>query len=213
LVEEPVAGALRALATVLLRVHKSLRQGEIYAEQVLFLIFLSGLVVLIFRLVAAYWEVFPEWSKYQADYEPTREYPEGRGEEESALFDFRGSAVIPQRPAAYRPVHELPSWASKIRSWKSKDIRSSSTAAIISQTIPGKFDAPSAIAGQGRATNRKEAHGLGTKLTGTFPSSRRSTSRVPGVQCHDAGTLKAKGWDSVAKGEKLVNQKKVQGLP
>jgi len=77
---------------------------------------------------------------------------------------------------------------------------------------PEKFGCTVCHYGQGRATNMKEAHGLGHEETHwDFPVMPLQYVQSSCVQCHDAATLKAKGWDRVARGEQLVNEKGCRG--
>jgi hypothetical protein len=177
------------------------------------ILFLSGLVVLIFALVAAYWEVFPEWSKYQADYknqlvntlkdEAAKRKARSLTSEVQQLY-LKDLQRIDRCTSCHVGV-ENPLME------KAKTPLKQHSGDYLANHSPEKFGCTVCHYGQGRATNRKEAHGLGHETHWDFPIIPAKYIQSACVQCHDAGTLKAKGWDSVAKGEKLVNEKGCRG--
>jgi mono/diheme cytochrome c family protein len=65
--------------------------------------------------------------------------------------------------------------------------------------------------GQDRATNKKEAHGIGHDTHWDFPIIPLKYIQSSCTQCHDYEMLSAKGYDNIAKGAKLFREKGCRG--
>jgi mono/diheme cytochrome c family protein len=177
------------------------------------ILFLSGLVILIFALLAAYREISPEWSKYQAEYksqlvntlkdEAAKKKALALTAEVQQLY-LRDLQRIDRCTSCHVGV-ENPLMA------KAKAPLMQHSGDYLTNHSLEKFGCTVCHYGQGRATNRMEAHGIGHETHWDFPVIPAKYIQSACVQCHDAGTLQAKGWDSVAQGEKLVNEKGCRG--
>lgn len=177
------------------------------------ILFFSGLVLLIFALAAAYRELSPEWSAYQREYkkqlvnvlkdEAARSKAKSLPVELQQLY-VSGLQRIDRCTSCHTGV-ENPLMA------KAKMPLKQHSGDYLANHPPEKFGCSICHYGQGRATNRAEAHGIGHETHWDFPIIPTKYIQSSCVQCHDAGTLKAKGWDRVAKGEKLVNEKGCRG--
>lgn len=65
--------------------------------------------------------------------------------------------------------------------------------------------------GQGRATNKKEAHGIGHETHWGSPILEKDFVQTSCAMCHDLAMLKDKGGEKVVKGERLFRQKGCRG--
>lgn len=65
--------------------------------------------------------------------------------------------------------------------------------------------------GQGRATNKKEAHGIGHETHWGSPILERDFVQTSCAMCHDLAMLKDRGGEKVVMGEKLFRQKGCMG--
>ncbi len=172
-------------------------------------LFLSSVVLFIFAIIALYREFSPEWADYQAEYKKELvkvvkdEAAKSKAHslpieiQQMYLADLNGidrctSCHIgfdnPLMAKAKAPLKEHSGDYLKVHSAE-------------------KFGCTVCHYGQGRATNRKEAHGLGHEAHWDFPIIPAKYIQSACAQCHDAAMLQSKGWDQAAKGEKLVNEK------
>jgi len=177
------------------------------------ILFLSGLVLLIFVLVAAYRELTPEWSGYQADY---KNQLVTTLKDEAAKKKARSLSVEVQQLylADLQRIDRCTSCHVGVENplmAKAKTPLKQHSGDYLANHSPEKFGCTICHYGQGRATNKREAHGMGHETHWDFPVIPAKYLQSACVQCHDAGTLKAKGWDSVARGENLVNEKGCRG--
>lgn len=177
------------------------------------ILFLSGLVLLIFALAAAYREVSPEWSKYQAEY---KNQLVSNLKDETAKRKARSLTVEVQQLylSELQRIDRCTSCHIGVENplmAKAKIPLKQHSGEYLTNHSPEKYGCTICHYGQGRATNRMEAHGAGHETHWDFPIIPEKYIQSACVQCHDAGTLKAKGWDSVAQGETLVNEKGCRG--
>lgn len=176
-------------------------------------LFLSTSVLFIFAIFAAYRAFSPEWADYQAEYKKELvkivkdEAAKSKARslpieiQQMYLADLNGI----DRCTSCHIGFDNPLMA------KSKVPLKEHSGDYLKVHSAEKFGCTVCHYGQGRATNRKEAHGLGHDTHWDFPIIPAKYLQSACAQCHDAAMLQAKGWDQAAKGEKLVNEKGCRG--
>lgn len=177
------------------------------------MLFLSSLVLLIFALVAAYRELSPEWSVHQKEYkeqllaglkdEAARKKAQTQPVEIQQLY-LAGLQRIDRCPSCHIGF-ENPLMA------KAKTPLKLHSGDYLANHPAEKFGCTVCHYGQGRATNKAEAHGAGHGTHWDFPVIPAKYIQSACVQCHDAAALGAKGADRIIKGESLVDEKGCRG--
>jgi len=177
------------------------------------ILFLSGGVLLIFTLLAAYRELTPEWEKYQAQYKEQiikaakddAAKKKARQLKQEVQQLYLGALNRIDRCTSCHIGVENPRMASAKLPLKQH------SGAYLKNHPPDKFGCSVCHYGQGRAVNKKEAHGLGHETHWDFPVMPLKYIQSSCTQCHDYETLTAKGYDTIAKGAKLFTEKGCRG--
>ena len=149
------------------------------------ILFLSGLVILIFALLAAYRELSPEWSRYQAEYktqlvntlkdEAAKKKALALTAEVQQLY-LRDLQRIDRCTSCHVGV-ENPLMA------KAKTPLKQHSGDYLANHSLEKFGCTVCHYGQGRATNRMEAHGIGHETHWDFPVIPAKYIQSACVQC------------------------------
>lgn len=202
----------------------------------LWILFLSGAVLLVFTLITAYREMTPEWKRYQLQY---REQMIKLAKDEAAKK--KAKELVPAIQQIYlgtlnridrcTSCHigvENPMMANAMLPLKQH------SGDYLKNHPPDKFGCTVCHYGQGRATNKKEAHALEREpeqqkakpgqptrtvfithrereIHWDFPIIPLKYIQSSCTQCHDYEMLTAKGYDNIAKGLQLFREKGCRG--
>lgn len=177
------------------------------------ILFLSGAVLLIFTLIAAYEEMTPEWKKYQAQYKEQiiktakDDTVKKKAKALTAQLQqiYLGTLNRIDRCTTCHIGVENPMMAA------SKSPLKQHSGDYLKNHPPDKFGCSLCHYGQGRAINKKEAHGIGHDTHWDFPVMPLKYIQSSCTQCHDYEMLGAKGYDTIAKGAKLFTEKGCRG--
>ncbi len=179
----------------------------------LWILFLSGAVLLVFSLFAAYREIAPEWKKYQAQYkEQIIKTTKDDATKKKAMElvpavqqVYLGGLNRIDRCMSCHIGVENPTMANAKLPLKQH------SGDYLKNHPPDKFGCTVCHYGQGRATNKKEAHGTVRETHWDFPTIPLKYIQSSCTQCHDYGMLKDKGFNNVVKGAKLFKEKGCRG--
>lgn len=176
-------------------------------------LFISGVILLAFTLLTAYKEIQPEWKDYQAGYK------------ELLIKDTRDEAAKKKAKALEVAVQQV--YLSKLKridrctschigvenplTANAKGPFRQHSGAYLKNHELNKFGCTVCHYGQGRAMNKKEAHGIGRDTHWDYPIIPMKYIQSTCAQCHDLEMLKQKGVDLVVKGEKLFGENGCRG--
>jgi cbb3-type cytochrome c oxidase subunit III len=179
----------------------------------LWILLLSGTVLFTYTLFAAYREISPEWKKYQSEY----------AEQiiKKAKDDATKSMAMAMTPevqqiylAGIKRVDRCTSCHSGVENplMADADVPLMQHSGSYLKNHPlDKFGCTVCHYGQGRATNKKEAHGLGSNIHWDNPIIPLEFIQSSCASCHDLEMLKEKGGEKIAKGEKLFRDRGCKG--
>jgi len=177
------------------------------------LLLISGLVLFTYALFAAYREATPEWKKYQAEYRRllVLNAKDAATREKAAALKighrqiYLGKLNRVDRCTYCHLGVENPLMA-KVR----QPFRQHSGTLLANHPV-NKFGCTICHNGQGRATNKKEAHGEGHKTHWDYPILPLKYIQSSCARCHDNEMLRTNGGDKVARGEELFREKGCKG--
>ncbi len=177
------------------------------------LLLLSGLVFIAFITLATYRELTPEWKKYQAEY---REMLIKNAKDEAAREKARRIKIEQQQIylAGLKRVDRCMNCHIGVDNPLMADAKvpfKQHSGDYLKNHPPDKFGCTICHNGQGRATNKKEAHGKGRDTHWDFPILPFKYIQNSCAQCHDYETLRHKGGEMVVKGERLFREKGCKG--
>lgn len=175
-------------------------------------LFVSGMVLLIFALLAAYREMTPEWKRYQLEYKKmvfSKAKDDATREKAKALpvevqQQYLASLHRVDRCASCHLGVENPLMENAKLPFKQH------SGDYLKNHQPDKFGCTICHYGQGRATNKREAHGAG-ETHWDFPVIPMKYIQSSCAHCHDLGMLSSKGGEKVVKGEFLFRSKGCRG--
>lgn len=179
----------------------------------LWILLLSGVTLFIFTLFAAYREISPEWKKYQSEY----------AEQiiKKAKDDATKSMAMAMTPevqqiylAGIKRVDRCTSCHSGVENPLMADADiplKLHSSGYLKNHPPDKFGCTVCHYGQGRATNKKEAHAVGHAVHWDNPIIPLEFIQSSCSSCHDLGMLKDKGGEKIVEGEKLFRERGCKG--
>ncbi|MCL4456307.1 MAG: c-type cytochrome [Nitrospirae bacterium] len=179
----------------------------------LWILFLSGAVLFVFTLIAAYREIAPEWKRYQAQYKEQiiklakDDATKKKAKELVPAVQqiYLGTLNRIDRCMSCHMGVENPMMANAKLPLKQH------SGDYLKNHPPDKFGCTVCHYGQGRATNKKEAHAATRDTHWDFPTIPLKYIQSSCTQCHDYEMLSAKGYDNIAKGAKLFMEKGCRG--
>ncbi len=177
------------------------------------LLLISGLVLLMFIGLDAYREMTSEWKTYQSDYKDflikNAEDEDSRKRAQKIEIGIRQNYLSSLNKAdRCMSCHigvENPLMAKEELPFKQH------SGNYLENHPVDKFGCTICHYGQGRATNRKEAHGEGRDTHWDFPIIPPKYIQSTCAICHDYQMLEKEGADLVVKGEKLFREKGCKG--
>lgn len=177
------------------------------------LLLISGLVLFAFTLFAAYKEVTPEWKKYQAKYK-------------ELFIKNATDKAMKEKAKSFKLEHQQVYLESLKRVDRCMNCHMGvENPLMVNAEIPFKqhgsnyldnhpvsrFGCTVCHYGQGRATNKKEAHGEGRDTHWDYPIIPLKYIQSSCAQCHDYEFLKKNGGEKVVKGRQLFMEKGCKG--
>lgn len=177
------------------------------------LLLIAGVVLLTYIALAAYREISPEWKGYQTDYRRML-LKKARSESEKISAKayeigvqqiYTGGLNRVDRCTSCHVGVENPSMADARQPFR---IHSSD---YLRNHSVEKFGCTVCHYGQGRATNKLEAHGLGHETYWDYPVIPLKYIQSSCALCHDIEMLKTKGGEKIARGETLFRERGCKG--
>lgn len=184
-----------------------------YKKFYLWLSFLSGVVFLLFMGFVGHRELSPEWKRYQKEYRelliqnaPDEAFKEKARALETGMQQVFLSSL--QRVDRCMNCHlgaETPLLVDAKLPFKAH------SGSYLKDHPPERFGCTICHNGQGRATNQKEAHGIGRDSHWDLPIIPFEYIQSSCASCHDFEMLNRNGADRVARGEKLFRERGCKG--
>lgn len=179
----------------------------------LWILLLSGLVLFSFTLFTAYREIMPEWKKYQSDYkEQVLKKAKDNATRNSAM------AITPEIQQIYLASIKRVDRCTSCHIGVENPLMSDAKIPLMQHSgdylknhPPDKFGCTICHFGQGRATNKREAHAVGPDVHWDNPIIPLEFIQSSCASCHDLGMLKDKGGEQIVKGEKLFRERGCKG--
>jgi mono/diheme cytochrome c family protein len=177
------------------------------------LLLISGLVLFAFIALATYREITPEWRRYQADYKEflIKNAKDDSARERAKKIEigiqqiYLDSLKKADRCTSCHMGVENPLMASAEQPFRQH------SGDYLQNHPVAKFGCTVCHYGQGRAANKKEAHGEGRDTHWDFPIMPLKYIQSACALCHDFEMLEQEGGENVAKGEKLFREKGCKG--
>lgn len=173
----------------------------------------SGLVLLLFTMYIAYSQYKHEWKIYQYDYKDLF-YKKARDESARNMaraFDVKMQQIYLE---GLNTVDRCTSCHLGVENPLMADapvpFRTHSGDYLKNHSVE-RFGCTVCHHGQGRATNKKEAHGVGHEMHWGYPILEKEFVQTSCAMCHDLSMLKEKGGEKVVMGEKIFRQKGCRG--
>ena len=184
-----------------------------YRKFYLTLLLISALVLLAFTLLAAYREATPEWKKYRAEYKELfiKKATDKVVRNEAESLDTRIQQIYLER---LEKVDRCTNCHLGVENplMADAEIPYNRHSGNYLQDHPvDRFGCTVCHYGQGRATNKKEAHGEGRDTHWDYPLIPLKYIQSSCAQCHDLEMLKQKGGETVVRGEELFRVKGCKG--
>jgi mono/diheme cytochrome c family protein len=188
-------------------------RGKMYKRFYLWLSLLSGLVLFIYLLSAGYREATPEWRIYQDKY---KELLVGYAEDDATKKKaksletgvhqiYLGTLGKVDRCTNCHMGIENPLMAEAEIPLKMH------SGDYLKHHPADQYGCTICHNGQGRATNRKEAHGKGRDTYWDHPVLPFEYIESSCAACHDLTMLANKGFNTVVRGEKLFRERGCKG--
>ena len=179
----------------------------------LWLLLISGLVFLSYAGLATYREMSPEWKRYQEDY---RSRLISDVKDESARD--KAKALRPEIQQIYLGALNRIDRCTSCHIGVENPLMAGSAAPLglhsgdyLKHHSAERFGCTVCHYGQGRATNRNEAHALGHDTHWDHPIIPLEYIQSSCAMCHDLSMLESKGGDRIVKGERLFREKGCKG--
>ncbi len=179
----------------------------------LWVLLISGLVFLAYAGLAVYREVTPEWKHYQNEYR-TRLITHVKDD----AARNKAKSLKPEIQQIYlSALNRIDRCTSchigvenQLMAGAAVPLRQHSGDYLKNHPVE-KFGCTICHYGQGRATNRKEAHGLGHDTHWDHPIIPLEYIQSSCAICHDLGMLESRGGERIAKGERLFRERGCKG--
>jgi len=184
-----------------------------YSRFYLWLLLLSGVVLFAYTVFTAQRELAPEWKRYQIEYKgllvKNAKDDATKNKARSLITEvqqiYLGSLKRVDRCISCHIGAENPLVANA-------DIPLKQHRGDYLKNHPlDKFGCTVCHYGQGRATNKREAHAVGHDVHWDHPIIPLEFIQGSCASCHDLGMLKDKGGEKVVKGEKLFRERGCKG--
>jgi mono/diheme cytochrome c family protein len=174
---------------------------------------ITGLLFFVFMLIAGFKSTSPEWKKYQSEYKELliKNVKDEATRKKAKSFDIKiqqiylSSLKRVDRCTSCHIGVENPLMADAEIVYKQHSGNSLQDHPI------SKFGCTICHNGQGRATNLKEAHGVGRDTYWDYPILPSKYIQSTCALCHDLDMLKQNGGEIVATGETLFREKGCKG--
>ncbi len=184
-----------------------------YKKFYLSLSLLSGVVFLVVMALAGYREAFPEWRGYQRDYKEIliKNAKDDALKDKARTLDigiqqiYLGDLERVERCTNCHLGVDNPLMVDTKQPFKTH------SGNFLKDHPPDRFGCTVCHNGQGRATNTREAHGVGRGTHWDRPLIPFVFIQSSCVQCHDLEMLKDKGGAQVVKGEILFRERGCKG--
>lgn len=179
----------------------------------LWVLFLSGIVLTAFIVLTMYDEIMPEWKRYQAEYNEllVKSAEDENVRKRAKAMDIKlqqiylGDLNRVDRCTSCHMGVENPLMADAKIPFKKH------SGDYLKNHPLEKFGCTVCHFGQGRAPNRKEAHGISRDTYWDYPIMKLDYIQTSCALCHDLTFLKVKGGEKVVAGERLFRQKGCKG--
>ena len=177
------------------------------------LLFISAAIFVVFMGMTAYREATPEWRDHQIAYREflvknTRDaemQDKARALPVEVQQIYLGSLDVVDRCTSCHIGVEMPLMANAAQPLTQH------SGEYLQNHPPDRFGCTVCHYGQGRATNRKEAHGLGHGTHWDHPIIPLEYIQSSCAACHDLEMLKGRGGEKLAKGERLFRERGCKG--
>lgn len=174
----------------------------------LWIMFLSGIVLLVFTAFAGYREMSPEWKRYQSEYRKLliENARDAASKETAESLDLAlqqiylgGLERVDRCINCHRGV-DTPLMANADIPYKQH------SGNYLKDHPVAEFGCTICHDGQGRATNKREAHGVERETHWDRPVIPFEYIQSACAACHDYEMLKNNGGDKIVRGEKLFRE-------
>lgn len=179
----------------------------------LWILLLSGTVLFTYTLFAAYREISPEWKKYQSEY-AEQIIKKAKDSDTKSM----AMAITPEVQQIYlagiKRVDRCISCHAGVENPLMVDAKiplMQHSGGYLKNHPTDKFGCTVCHYGQGRATNKKEAHGLGSNTHWDNPIIPLEFIQSSCASCHGLEMLKDQGGEKIAKGENLFRERGCKG--
>lgn len=184
-----------------------------YKRFYLWLSLLSGVAFFLFMVFVGYGEISPEWRVYQKEYKELliKNASDEAIKEKARALDiglqqiYLGALKRVDRCMNCHMGAENPLLVNAEIPFKPH------SGNYLKDHVPERFGCTICHNGQGRATNQKEAHGVGQDSHWDLPIIPFEYIQSSCASCHDFEMLKSNGADRVARGEKLFRERGCKG--
>ncbi len=184
-----------------------------YKKFYLTLILISALALLAFTLSTAYREATPEWKKYRSEY---RKLFIGKAVDEAAKKEAGSLDMGVQQ--IYLPGLKRVDRCTNCHAGVDNPLMADAeipyrqhSGNYLNDHPVDRFGCTVCHYGQGRATNKKEAHGKGRDTHWDYPIIPLKYIQSSCAGCHDLEMLRHNGGGMVAEGERLFREKGCKG--
>lgn len=179
----------------------------------LLLLLISGAVLFVYTVFAAYREMSPEWKSYQAEYKELLI----KNAKDSATKKKAGSLTHEIQQIYLGALNRVDRCTSchigienPLMAGAKVPFRQHSGDYLKNHSVE-KFGCTICHYGQGRATNKREAHAVGHEVHWDYPIIPLEYIQSSCASCHDLDMLKGKGGANIVKGEQLFREKGCKG--
>lgn len=179
----------------------------------LWMLLISGIVLLVYTGLTAYRALTPEWKRYQEEY---KDLFIAKAKDESIRKKAKAIDVKMQQIylEALNKVDRCTSCHLGVENPLMTDAKipfKKHSGDYLKNHDVERFGCTVCHYGQGRATNKKEAHGIGHETHWDHPLMQLEFMQTSCALCHDLTMLKDKGGEKVVAGERLFRQKGCRG--
>lgn len=177
------------------------------------LLLISSVVLFVFLALESYRELAPEWKAYQTDY---RDFLIKNAKDESerrrakAIKTGIQQVYLESLKRADRCISCHIGIENPLMAGAEQPFRQHSGDYLENHPV-ADFGCTVCHHGQGRATNKKEAHGEGRDTHWDFPIMPLKYVQSSCAVCHDFEMLKQEGGGKIARGEELFREKGCKG--
>lgn len=179
----------------------------------LWMLLVSSMVLIAYTVISSYREINPDWKKYQAEYKELliKKAKDENIRKKALAMEIRlqqiylGDLNKVDRCINCHQGVENPLMADAKLPFKQH------SGDILKNHPPERFGCTVCHYGQGRATNKKEAHAIDRETHWDHPRMKLEFIQTSCALCHDLAFLKGHGGEKVVAGERLFRQKGCKG--